>query len=122
MFKKLKDIKIKLTQLLEEIDGLEKKIYADELILTADSCVHIKWLGQTNSYIHVFSFMDEVTFVLHKSESHYDIKFYREIFNNSLSRLILIKLEKPYQDGSFMITHTVEAALNTKLRDLYRNE
>lgn len=122
MYKKIKDIKDKLNELIAELEELEKKINGDEVIITAEDCKYIKWLGQTNSYIHVFSYLEEITFTLRKSQSyHHDLKYYQNIFSNTLEKMILLKKGKPHEDGDFLITHELEPERQTKLRNLYRS-
>lgn len=117
----LNQLRMHLNSMLEIIDKYKEPV--DEVvIIRKNDMAELKHLRKINSYLHIFEFRKSIRFYLPDSGNsyQYEASFYKKIFDGTIERIILNKLENSNENSE--VNYKLEEWHKTKLRDLYSTD
>jgi hypothetical protein len=117
----LNQVKKTLAAVIAELERQEAvPLNQDTLIIPKEEFKYLKYEGNPENSLIIFSFKQEVCFSF-LSRNEYQNQLYRALMQNKLERIILHKRETPvqYGNGSYLVNYRIEDEENTKLRELY---
>jgi len=118
---KLLLIKEQLEQLTISINDYLESTAKEEIIIKPENFDRIKYLCSYTNTGSIFSYNNGAIFVLNPN-SKYEKEHYDNLLAGKLDRLILKKRNTPHHLGVWIINYDLESEVETKLRDLYKNQ
>jgi hypothetical protein len=126
MLEQLKEIKEKLSQLIQEVERLENAVHGEEIIIERKDFDKLKRIGD-RGVMQIFQFFDGPVFELNGQEGsqsdhyRYEFSIFKALLEGKLDRIILLKRNNEIKTKEgYTITHDIEKEVDTKLRDAYR--